>query len=552
MLELLRIRNYALIDDLELDFSPGFIVLTGETGAGKSILIDAISLILGGRASADAVRDGAAQANVEAVFRIDKPSPRLKRLLKKHELALEDHSLLISRVITAEGRSRAYVGGNLLTAAVLTAIGDEIVDLHGQHEHQSLLKQDRQLDLVDSFAGLESAAESVGEMAAKIRDLDKSIAQLAADDRDRVRRLDYLKHEAAEIESAGLQPDEEEGLKSRRNLIQNAENIANLAARARAALYEDEERPAIVAIDMAAAEIGELAKIDARFQPSLEQITAIRAIIEDVAMETRKFADGLDFDPQELDAINSRLVVIGDLKRKYGSTIEEILRYRQAALAEIDAYEKRDQRLAEAQAERDKIRQAADAAAAALSQKRKTAAKKLDKLVKAALQELGMKGGSFETTFEATPLSATGIDRVEFFLSANVGEKTKPLRHVASGGEISRIMLALKAVFAAADRIPTLIFDEIDAGVGGHIARKVADKLAGLAESHQVLCITHIAQIAAAARTHFRVEKSVRNGRTATSVKRMDPQARIIEIARLLDGSASELSVKHARALLGL
>ncbi len=551
MLETLRIKNYALIDDIEVDFRSGFNVLTGETGAGKSIIVDALNLVLGTRASSDALRQGADKAQVDAVFRLAKPSRRLTKLLKEHDIDFENGELILSRVVTAEGRSRAHVSGSLVPISVLAEIGDELVDMHGQHEHQSLLKPDRQLDLLDAFAGTEEAAVNLATAVAQLRELDREIAALESDERGRARHIEFRRFEVNEINAAELQPGEEEELKARRNLITNAEQIYTLAAHARAVLYEGEATPAIDAIDAALKDIEELGAIDDRFQPLADPLLTARTEIEELAAEMRSHTEDLGFDPHELETLNERIALIGDLKRKYGGTIEAILEYRDEALDEIGAFESRDKRLIETQTQRDALRDRAEKDALELSRKRKVAARRLDKRVTTTLQELGMKHGQFETRIERAGLTPNGIDRVEFFLTANPGEKVKPLRQVASGGEISRIMLALKAVFAHADKIPTLIFDEIDAGVGGHTVKNVAKKLRELARFHQTICVTHIAQIAAAAQVHYHATKSIRKGRTITALMCIEGDARIQEVARLLDGSVSEVSLEHARALLG-
>ena len=539
-----------MINDVEIDFGPGFNVLTGETGAGKSIIVGALNLVLGGRASAETVRGKTLKARVDAVFHIPTPPPRLAALLEEHDIAIEDEELLLSRVVTGEGRSRAYVAGNMVRIAVLAEIGDELVDIHGQHEHQSLLKPDRQLDLLDAFAGTEKAVADVSALAAQLRGLDKAIVDLESDDRERLRRIEFLRFEASEIESANVEPGEEEELKARHNIIANAECIFSLASRARDLLYEAEDGAAISAVDGALGALKELCGIDECFQQLARQLEGVRAGIEEAATEIRDQTAGLEFDPRELDTVNERLDIIRSLKRKYGSSLEAVLAYRDKALAEIEAFEARDQRLADMRDERDAAGMKASDTARALSKERAQAARKLDKLVTAVLQELGMKGGRFETSIRETHLGATGVDQVEFMLAANPGEEVRPLRQVASGGEISRIMLALKSVFAHADRIPTLIFDEIDAGVGGHIASNVAEKLRALSDSHQTICITHLPQIVAAARMHHRVTKHAHKGRTVTRVTEVTGEQRIEEVARLLDGSVSELSLKHARALV--
>lgn len=551
MLHTLRIQNYALIDRVEVEFHDGFNVLTGETGAGKSIVVGALNLVLGARVSGDVLRENTAPAKIDALFRIEDPSPRLRQLLETHSLDLEDHELLLSRVLSADGRSKAYAAGNLVTLAVLAAIGDELVDLHGQHEHQSLLKTDRQRDLLDAFAGSETGAARVAALVRDLRALEKTIQELESDDREGARRLEFLRFETREIGQAGLSAGEEDELGGRRNLIANAEKIFTLASSAHRMLFEnDEGLPALDALAAAVRDLEALADIDGRFAPLARQIEDARNDVQAVADEVREYTQEVEYDPRELDAVNTRLTLIRDLRRKYGETVEEILAYRDKALAEIDAFENRDKRLAELTEERRRLEAEANGGARVLSKKRRAGARRLDKSVTASLQELGMKGGAFRTHFEPIALSPDGIDKVEFYLAANPGEKPKPLKQVASGGEISRIMLALKAVSARADRIPTLVFDEIDAGVGGTVANKVVEKLRGLARSHQTICITHLPQIAAAAGTHYHVSKTTKKGRTATGVALVEDRSRVEEVARLLDGSLSEVSLDHARTLL--
>lgn len=550
MLESLHIQNYALIDDIELEFGPGFNVLTGETGAGKSIIVGALNLVLGARASAEGVRDGADRARVDAVFRIGAPARDLAAALQESDIALEDGVLILSRVVTPDGRSRAYAGGVPVPLAVLAAIGDELVDLHGQHEHQSLLKPARQLDLLDGFAGAQQAAGAVAAAVSALRDVERDLAALEVDDRERARRVEFLQHEVREIETAGLHPGEEEESRERRDLLTNAERIFELSSRAYATLHERDEGAVVDALDAASGDVEELARINNRFTSLAERLAEAREKIEDVAAELREFTTEIEFDPQELEDINARLTLISALKRKYGESIAAVLAYGERAREEVAAFEQRDERLAQLKRQRGALFEEGRRLAGELSEQRKKAARALDKQIAAALAELGMKGGRFETRFERGELCSTGIDRVEFLLAANPGEPLKPLRHVASGGEISRVMLALKSVFAKADTIPTLIFDEIDAGVGGAVANKVAAKLAELAGSHQTICISHLPQIAAAAQTHFHVAKETQKKRTVTSVARIADEDRVRELARLLDGSVSAVSIEHARSLL--
>ena len=496
------------------------------------------------------VRTGADRAQVDAVFRIENPSRRLMHALNAHDLRIEDGALVLSRVVTADGRSRAYASGTPVPLSTLAALGDELVDLHGQHEHQSLLKPDLQLDLLDGFAGTSDGAAALAEKVRALREIDRTLGELESDDRERARRLEFRRFEVNEISAANLTPGEEEELRARRNLITNAEQIVTLASDAYASLYESQGASAIDQVNVAARALRQLTEIDGGFGAVATELETIREELEETARRVRQFTGNIDFDPVELNALNERLALIGNLKRKYGDTIDEILAYQQAAIEEIERYEQRDQRLAELQAKREELILEARQDAESLSLKRRKAASQLDKQVTAALHDLGMKGGLFRTQLEPTDLGIRGIDRVEFLLSANPGEKPKPLRFVASGGEISRVMLAIKTVFADADEIPTLVFDEIDAGVGGAMAGKIAAKLRELARTHQVLCVTHLPAIAASAETHFRVSKGVAEKRTTALLAHIEGEARVEEIARLLDGTLAPVSIEHARSLL--
>jgi len=550
MLETLRVQNYALIDTIEVDFSHGFNVLTGETGAGKSIIVGALNLVLGARASSEDVRSGAKKATVDAVFRLENPSRRLETLLAEHELELEDGALMLSRVVTAEGRSKAYAGGTMVALKVLAAIGDELVDLHGQHEHQSLLKTDRQLELLDAFGGLADDRRQLADQVRALRELDRQLDALQSDDRERARQIEFLKFELNEIKEANLERGEEEELRARRAQITNAEAIVTAASNAYRLLYESDGGAALDNVDAAIRELEALAEVQETSAALAQQLNEARETVSAIADEIRGYTEEVEFDPGELDRINQRLSLIRDLKRKYGEDVDAILAYGETARAEIRTFDSRDEQIAELTAKRDEAQTDAGKRADDLSKKRHKAASKLNKAVTKALQDLGMGDARFEVAFERGELQTTGIDRVSFMLAANKGERLKPLKQVASGGEISRIMLALKATFADADDVPTLIFDEIDSGVGGAVANQVANKMAGLSESHQTICITHLPQIAAAATTHYHVSKRAVKDRSLTELKRIEDATRVEELARLLDGSVSDVSLEHARALL--
>ncbi len=552
MLRTLRIRNFALIEKLELDFGSGLNILTGETGAGKSIIVGALGLVLGARASSEVVRTGAARAEVEAVFTFDQITKPLASVIEQHSLELEDGELILARTVSAEGRSKAYAAGRLVPLTTLAEIAAELVDLHGQHEHQSLLNAERQLDLLDSYASLTNLRD---DLAAQVRALREAQARVEALEtgggREPLRRLEFLQFEAEEIDHARPTPGEEEELRDRRGLLANSEKIFANISRARTLLADAEGgASAVDVVAEAFSALDEIRAFHADFDAIATRLAANLSDLETLAQDLVPYTSMEDFDPRELDAINARLTLLRDLKRKYGESVDEILAYRARIEEEIGTLANRDAIIEQLKAECAQIEELCRRAAEALSKKRRAAAKRLDQLVVRSLQELGMEGAKLESTLTHGPLTARGIDRIEVLLAANPGEPPKPLRHVASGGEISRVMLALKSVFAEADGIPSLIFDEIDAGIGGQVATRVAERLRALAASHQVLCITHLAQIAAAGHHHFHVAKGTRNGLTTAQVVRVESRSRIEEVARLLDGSVTDVSLDHAEALL--
>lgn len=551
MLQTLRIRNYALIDDLEIEFGPGLNVLTGETGAGKSIIVGALNLVLGARASTDVVRSTAERAEIEAVFTLANPRPALRAILDEHALVTEDGQLILARLVFAEGRSKAYAAGRLVPLAVLAAIGDELVDLHGQHEHQSLLRTSRQLALLDAFAGISGNCAELAHRVRRLHDLDTQITELEATGREQVRRLEFLEFEAEEIDQADLQPGEDVEVRERRSLLANAENILAAATGAHAKLVESEDGSAAVdTLASALAALESLRDVNSEFADLGDRLQAVIDEVQTLAQDLLPFTEAEEFDPAELDRLNQRLDTLRNLKRKYGETVEDILAYRGRIEQEIQTLSNRDTLLEDLKRDRAALDAECIQAAATLSKKRQKAARRFDRLVTASLRELGMEGAAFDTDLQNGPLTRTGTDQIDFRLAANVGESPKPLKQVASGGEISRIMLALKSVFADADDVPTLIFDEIDAGIGGHVATKVAERLQALARSRQTLCITHLPQIAAAGQTHYHVAKGTRSGKTTTYVVQVEERSRIEEVARLLDGSVTDLSLNHAEDLL--
>lgn len=550
MLETLHIRDYAIIDNLSVEFKPGLNVLSGETGAGKSIVVGALGLVLGGRASADVIRSGARKTVLDLIVRLDAAQAPLLTLLEELDIPMEEDQLILSRSIAADGRNRVLANGRVIPVSVLTAIGDELVDLHGQHEHQSLFKPECQLRLLDACAGVESLVEEIKVLVKEMHQRAADIERLEADDRDRIRQVEFMRHELSEIDGAALIPDEEEQLREQLHRINNAETIYRLASSAYAALYESDGVSAVDILAEALKSLEELEQIDADFREQARYVSEARISIEAVASELRRFTGIIEYDPEQINHLNERLSLISTLKRKYGNDVRAILAYREKTAKALAEFEDRDERLLVLRKEYRELVDRAHEKATILSQKRHKAAQTMDGAIQRMLRTLDMPNASFKSHLEAVKLNKDGIDKLSFMLSANKGEALKPLRQIASGGEISRIMLALKSVFAAQDTVPTLVFDEIDAGIGGSTARRVARALTALAQRHQVICITHLAQIAATAQTHFVIEKSETKDGTTTKVREVRDTERELEIARLLDGSASGASLKHAKVLI--
>jgi len=538
MIRYLAIRNLAVIESVAVDFEQSFNILTGETGAGKSILVEAVGLLLGGRATQDLIRTGEDIATVEAIFEDE-----------------DGNELIVRREITSQGRSRAFINGALATAAALKDLSNRLVELHGQHEHQQLLDPTQHLALLDAWAGLDDARGEVAAAFATVRGLREQLDRLRMDDRERAARLDLVEFQLNELQKANLQPGEDETLAAERQLLRSADTIQRLCGESYAELY-DSEGAALVSLGHIWKRVGELAAIDPRFAPYLEARDGIKAQLEDLAFTLRDFADGIDASPGRLTQVEDRLALIERLKRKHGGTLEEAIAYRDRLSAEHKALTGGQSTVAEIE------QQLADAggnflsAAKRLSANRRAAAPRFGKKVEGELAELAMERTRFEvrlTTSEAEgQWTDAGIDAGELFLSPNVGEDPRPLAKIVSGGELSRVMLALKTL-AAADAGPakTLIFDEVDAGIGGRVATVVGQKLASLGDRFQVLCITHLPQIAAWGRTHFLIEKKVQSRRTVTSVTRLDGEDRVTEIARMMGGAAAgEKALESARELL--
>ena len=544
MIRYLAIRNLAVIESVAVDFEQSFNILTGETGAGKSILVEAVGLLLGGRATSDLIRTGEDVATVEAIFETP-----------------EGGELIVRREITSQGRSRAFINGALATAAALKDLSNRLVELHGQHEHQQLLDPSQHLSLLDTWAGLEPARTKVSSAFALVRGLREQLDRLRMDDRERAARLDLVEFQLGELQKANLQAGEDDTLSADRQLLRSADTIQRLCAESYAELY-DTESAALVALGRVWKKVGELAAIDPRFAPYLEARDGIKAQLEDLAFTLRDFSDGIDASPARLQQVEDRLALLERLKRKHGGTLEEAIARRDRLAAEHAALTGGESTLAEIE---DQLRNAGARfleEARTLSAGRREASGRFAKMIETELAELAMARTKFEVRLATAESehrwSDAGIDTGEFFLSPNVGEDLRPLARIVSGGELSRVMLALKTLGATGARgdkpsglSKTLIFDEVDAGIGGRVASVVGEKLAALGDRFQVLCITHLPQIAACGRTHFLIEKRVQGRRTVTGVTRLAGEARAAEIARMMGGSAAGVkALDSARELL--
>jgi DNA repair protein RecN (Recombination protein N) len=525
MLRFLRIRNLAVIEAVEVEFEPGFNVLTGETGAGKSILVEAVGLLLGARASQDLVRTGEGQATIEAVF---EPA--------------EGGELVVRRDITAQGRSRSFINGTLATSAALRDLSTRLVELHGQHEHQALLDPLTHLPLLDEFANLTELASRVDSGWSAVRTLREELERSRMDARERSARLDLIAFQLGEIERASPRPAEDEELITLRQVLASAERIQRLCEESYAALYESDQA-VLAGLGGVWKRVGELATIDTQFAPYLDARDNIKSQLEDLAFFLRNYAEGVDAAPARLQQVEDRLSLLERLKRKYGPTLSEVIDRgerlaRERAVLTGSAEQGRDlERELEAATERYL------SAARELSQRRRRAALDFARRLEALLAELAMARTRFEVRFNEVELppdrwSERGVDEAEFFVSPNPGEDLRPLARIVSGGELSRVMLALKTLAAGDAPGKTLIFDEVDAGIGGRVADVVGARLQALAERFQVLCITHLPQIAVHASAQFRIEKKVRGRRTVTAVEHLDPDGREEEIARMMGGVA--------------
>lgn len=574
MLTELRIRDLAIIDRLDLTFGPGFNVLTGETGAGKSIIIDAVNLLLGDRASQEVVRAGADRTEVEGTFRLNAAvAAKLAPVLAEHGLdGDQPDEIVLAREVRANGRSIARVNGRSVTTALLGEVGNLLVDVHGQGEHLSLLHEREHVGLLDRYAGLGEQVSCVTDLVRRVRAVRRELESLRQDERERARRIDLLTYQVEEIRAARLKVGEEEELDAERKRLANAEQLSALSTEASMLVSggDDEQQGALDALGAAEQALSRLARIDPTANSLLEQLGEATALLEDIGRELGHYRDSIEFNPRRLQQVEERLHLIHTLQRKYGDTIEDILAYGERSARELETITHAGERIEELEAEETRLLSELGRLGAELSAARRAAGERMGRSIEGELADLQMARARFAADVRWTPdpagaivdadsatrtgaqpgryaFDSYGLDAVAFLVSANPGEPLRPLAKVASGGETSRLMLALKTVLGRADETPTLIFDEIDQGIGGRVGGTVGLKLWGLTVRntgkaqdsagelrHQVLCITHLPQLAAYGDLHYHVAKHVANGRTTTEVRRLQANAQIAELARML------------------
>ena len=566
MLVELSISNVAIIESLRLEFSSGLIVLTGETGAGKSIIIDAVSLLLGGRAPTEIIRTGCESATIEGVFFL---SPQLfavlRPFLQEQGLFDDSNELILRREISRGRRNVCRVNGRAVTLTTLQEIGEHLIDIHGQGEHLSLMQTRRHVDFLDRYGGLMRQREAFAALAATLHRVRGDLSVLRQDERELARRTDLLAFQIEEIEAANLRDGEESELKQQRSLLASAEKRLRLSAQLHELLAEGDEgqRAAADALGSATEIAASLAELDESLREESQAVESVLYQVEELARSIRKYRDAVEYDPQSLEEIEERLQLIQSLKRKYGDSIRAILGFAEEARRELDGITHSEERL-EALRSRERVLLGEIAALGQkLSAERREAAERLCRAVEGELAELNMDGAQFLIDVRWSPnvagvgidgasyaFDATGLDQVEFLIGPNPGEEPKPMVKIASGGETSRLMLAMKAALSSIDLVPTLIFDEIDAGIGGQTGSIVGQKLWNLARDHQVFCVTHLAQLARYAEHHFLVTKDVVQDRTLSSARLLAHEERVQELAILLGGAATETTRRSAEELL--
>jgi DNA repair protein RecN (Recombination protein N) len=558
MLTTLRIKNLALVADLTLELQPGCNVITGETGAGKSILIGALNLVLGERADRTLIRSGSDSCSVEAVFDVSRLAAKLKPFLEENGLeACEENQLVLKRVFTGAGANRQFVNGSPTTLAALATLGEWLVDIHGPHEHQSLLHASKQLAILDAFGGLQSEREAFGELVRQRAALEEKKAALIIDEKTYAQQLDLLRFQVSEITSARVQAGEDKTVEQEYKRASNAARLLQLS-QAALDLIAENESSLLTQAGVVGRTLQELQRIDAGASEILSQHEQAVSALRDLQAGLSHYVDKVDVNPARLQELEERLNLLHSLKRKYGATLAEVISFGDDARQKLQSLEQRDEELARLNGALDKIDSEILRAGKDLSARRKKIIPQLGKSVSKQLADLGFKQSKFEVAMttdepargDSRPINSSGLDTVEFQFAPNPGEPAKPLRAIASSGELARVMLALKTVLAAEDEIPVLVFDEVDANVGGETANAVGEKMRQIAAKRQVLCITHLPQVAAAGTAHYVVTKQVKEGRTISEISLLNKKERVTELTRMLGGQ-TDAARKHAEALLG-
>ncbi|MCM3440947.1 DNA repair protein RecN [Metabacillus halosaccharovorans] len=560
MLAELSIKNFAIIESLTVSFEKGLTVLTGETGAGKSIIIDAIHLLAGARGSSEFVRYGEKRAELEALFLLDEVQHPVYERCEEFGIDVSDGMIILRRDMSSSGKSICRINGKLVTIAVLREIGQLLVDIHGQHDNQELMNEENHLSLLDQYSGKEvkSALIAYLELYRRYDGLKRKIIQLSENEQEMAHRLDLLQFQLEEIENAELQPKEDELLQEEKHQISNYEKIYDSLNNSYNALHG--EQRGLDWVGLAMSHLENVSHINTKLKELSETISNAFYMIEDLSYEVRNELDSLEFDPERLNYVESRLNEINHLKRKYGQSVEEILTYSAKIEEEIDTIQNKDSHITKLQKELESVLEDLSVEAKNISAIRKKHAKVLIDEIHQELKELYMEKTSFDVNIDErrTPshelkYSSNGVDEIEFYISTNPGEPLKPLSKTASGGELSRIMLAMKSIFSQHQGITSIIFDEVDTGVSGRVAQAIAEKIYRVSSGSQVLCITHLPQVAAMADTHLYIAKETKAGRTKTSVKPLNEEEKIKEIGRMIAGvEVTELSKEHAKELLSL
>ena len=551
MLTSLTIRNYAIIDKLELDFADGMTALTGETGAGKSILLGALGLVLGDRADSDSIKQSCDHADITAAFDT-RNIPAASLWLNAHELD-EDDDCIIRRRVSNDGRSRAFINGNPVNVQTLRELGELLIDIHGQHEHQSLMKSTAQRQLLDDYASHQQLLNEVQNNFHDLKQTEQALAQLEQDTSDRANRIDLLSFQTQELEALALAENEYQELNEKHSRMANAEKISSAIYHAINDLYSSDDSNILSQLSHHLSALTEIAEIDNKIQPAIDMLQEASIQLEESVSHLRDYIDDVELDPAELATVEQRIQSILDLARKHRVEPDDLPALHQKLESELNNITHADERLEELRRQHAALVQLYKTNAIKLGDSRKKAAKKLNKEITTAMQTLGMKGGKFliEVSSNEDTVSVNGIDKVEFTVSANAGQACKPLARVASGGELARISLAIQMITAAQCRIPTMIFDEVDSGVGGGIAEIVGKQLRLLGKTNQVLCITHLPQVASQAHQHLRVQKKSEQEQTQTNVYPLNQNERIKEIARMLSGvEITEQSLAHAEDMI--